>query len=474
MKTLARVFSTLIVITMLLFVTAAAQSGEQDLYAPFTSDTGPISIQALYPGDLYDDDVLSETQYCVMIELSASWDFYSEVEGLDSDMSGMFYLVSLNGFLYTNGFTLDEEADGNMCINLFFYLPAGSELAEYRLVYDGQMRMLAETGSEPELAEDTGETAVSGDSGTDETVVSEPDETELADEDDSPETIDIILEALGEPIYQTTYEDLAKGNVILKDDKSGSAKGLQTLLLAFGYDVSTDGLADKKTFNPLHNLQAIFGMEVNNTVDAEDFSFLLKCLYIMNDPDGAEELLAGAEFTYDEFYYLLGCCAELQELYYTAYEYFDYCSGEDAYNRAQACIRPWPDNGELYHNKNYVSSQMQLNIQVDNQDEGYASYFKIYSGDGDWACSLFVYGSGTVSTSLPGGVYTIKLGTGEDWFGVQEAFGYDGYYETLLFSDDTAEVALESGYEYTLTINTSQSDPEADDVDSEYTDFGDF
>lgn len=470
MKRLTLVCSTVLALMLLLCAAAAAQSGEQDLYEPFASDYGPISIVAVDPGDLYGEDGQTDEQHQIMVELSASWDFRGEIEDLDPDLSGMFYLVSLNGFLYADGFTIDEGQDGNMSVILFFYLPAGSELAEYRLAYNGQMRMLAETGNLSESAEDTGETASADDlDAVEEEVVSRQ-----TDEDDSMETIDIVLDALGEPLYQTTCDDLAIGNTIDLDDRSSSAKGLQTLLIAFGYDVSADGLADKNTFYPLHRLQAIFGMEVNNTVDAEDFDYLLTGLYILNDPDGAEELLAGVGLTYDEFYYLRGCCAELRELYYTAYEYFDYCSGEDAYNRAQACIRPWPDNGEIYHHKDYVSTQVQLDIKVDNQDEGYATYFKIYSGDGDWVSSLFVLGSGTVTTNLPGGVYTVKLGTGESWFGLQEAFGYEGYYETLLFNDDVAEVELASGYEYTLTINTSQNDPEADDVDSEYTDFGDF
>jgi hypothetical protein len=87
---------------------------------------------------------------------------------------------------------------------------------------------------------------------------------------------------------------------------------------------------------------------------------------------------------------------------------------------------------------------------------------------------MFIGGSGKVTAKLPAGTYFMRTGTGYDWYGPNEAFGESGYYDTLLFDDGTEYVTLQSGYEYTLLLNTSYNDPDYDDVGSEYTDYGDF
>ncbi len=288
------------------------------------------------------------------------------------------------------------------------------------------------------------------------------------------DTLYAVIDALGEPLFRSTYDDLAQGNVIQKGDQSDSAKGLQTLLAAFGYEIKANGKAYNKTFELLNELRGIFSLEQTDSIHADGFSFLLTCLLILNDQDLAEDLLIGTEISYAEFDYLLGCCAELQGLYFTAYGYFVSSGWDDAEYRALACIRPWPENGVVFRNEEYKSKRTTLQIVIENQDEGFASFIKIFSENGDLVSTLFAGGSASVSTKLPSGVYTIKLGTGESWYGPQEAFGDYGYYETLLFGEGISEVTLESDYEYTLTINTSTSNPEADDVNSEYTDFYDF
>jgi hypothetical protein len=58
---------------------------------------------------------------------------------------------------------------------------------------------------------------------------------------------------------------------------------------------------------------------------------------------------------------------------------------------------------------------------------------------------------------------------------LNDAFGEDGYYETLLFDDNLRDVALDYGYDYTLRLNfTGEADPAADDVGSQTESFDDF
>jgi hypothetical protein len=469
MKTIIRIFSVLVILTLLMVSAAFAQSEDSDLYAPFLSDYGSITVQAVNPITVYNADGVSQTTQSVEVVLNLPVPFLSSLSDFYEDLSTMFYIVNTDGQIALDEITLGEEASGYVPVSLFFSLPADTELMDCYLVFNDQLRMLEATGGNPEPAVEAAAPEV---------VVTEDAAAQTGaavQTEDNSFTINAVLDALGEPLYQAAYDDLAQGNVLKQGDTSDTVKGFQTLLVAFGYDIAINSRAGTKTIRFLKELQAAFGLEQTDTLDAEDFSFFLMCLYIKDDQDAAEELLVGGELTDSEFYYLLGGCAEVAGLYYTAYDYYMYYSSEaDAYDRAQACIQAWPDKGEVYRSPDYNGNQTKLHIKIENQDEGYASYIKIYNESGDWISGLFISGSGTVTAKLLKGVYTIRIGTGEIWYGPLEAFGDEGTYETLLFDGDAEQVELKSGYEYTLTINTSTSDPEADGVGSEYTEYGDF
>lgn len=475
MKMIFRVFSALMVLVLLLSTAAFAQSSETDLYAPLESEFGPITLEAVYPISVYNATGLSKTTRSIQVVLSVPVAFLSAIPNLYEDLSGMIYLVSMaDGFCYFDTFTVDDELDGFVTTSLYFSLPKNNELEDYLLVYNKQLRMLTGVYAGPETTADT-DTAVpaEGQAETDDdsqiTAIGQEEE-----DDGSLETLQAIIDALGVPIFQTTYDDLAQGNEIQKGDQSDSAKGLQTLLAAFGYDIKANGKAYNKTFELLNELQGIFGLEQTDYINADGFSFFLTSLLIQSDRDLAQDLLIGTELNYAEFDYLLGCSAQLKGLYFTAAEYFENSGWDDADDRALACIRPWPKNGVVFRNEEYKSKRTTLQIVIENQDEGFATFIKVFSDNGDLVSALFAGGSAAVSTKLPSGVYTIKLGTGENWYGPLEAFGDYGYYQTLLFGEGITEVTLESGYEYTLTINTSTNNPDADDVNSEYTDWNNF
>ena len=72
--------------------------------------------------------------------------------------------------------------------------------------------------------------------------------------------------------------------------------------------------------------------------------------------------------------------------------------------------------------------------------------------------SLFIGGSGKASVSLPPGTYVIKDGVGKTWYGAEEAFGNEGFYETMLFDDGSSTVKLKNRYAYTITVGV---DPDA-------------
>ena len=91
---------------------------------------------------------------------------------------------------------------------------------------------------------------------------------------------------------------------------------------------------------------------------------------------------------------------------------------------------------------------------------------------------LFIGAASSADVWLPGGSYQIKAGIGETWYGSKDAFGEDAYYEVMQFDDGSGQTveqtALEAGYESVLTINASQSTPEADGVGSREEDYDSF
>ena len=100
---------------------------------------------------------------------------------------------------------------------------------------------------------------------------------------------------------------------------------------------------------------------------------------------------------------------------------------------------------------------------------------RIYKNDAP-VSYLFIAGSDTVTVRLPGnGYYVVKDGVGYDWYGIKEAFGREGSYETMTFDENgTESVYLKSNYAYTLSINVSTPDPKGDDVYSEPENWDDF
>ena len=169
---------------------------------------------------------------------------------------------------------------------------------------------------------------------------------------------------------------------------------------------------------------------------------------------------AFADAAYEEGLALLA-----EEKYYSAYVAFSNSTDERAEAQAEKCEQPWPKNGEVWRGDNVKYGSMELVIDV-NQDDDTAYFARIYKGAKLVSC-VFIKGSGQVTVQLPGGVYMIKDGTGRRWFGVKEAFGRFGSYETMIYEDGTDKINLQPNYRYTLTVNVEHLDPDADEVDSD-------
>ena len=227
-------------------------------------------------------------------------------------------------------------------------------------------------------------------------------------------------------------------------------------------------------------VQDAFGMERTDKVDSEAYSHLLLRLLVLKEMDedeyGVTDKLCdlpGEPIDYDECSYMMACADYLKGNYYKAKERFESCYWGDVEERAEKCAQPWPSNGQIWKDSN-LGAGTQLTITV-NGEPDVGMHVKIYTESGKLAAMLFVGGSGSASTWLPGGTYTIKDGTGRDWYGQEDSFGYYGNYEVMTFDDyGTTEVELKAGYSYTITINVQNASPDASNVGSMYDSYDDF
>ena len=147
--------------------------------------------------------------------------------------------------------------------------------------------------------------------------------------------------------------------------------------------------------------------------------------------------------------------------FYSAKAAFEKSAYGDWEQRAAACAQPMPETGELFHDEGMTSSKMILAFNVNSQDENRGMYITVYTKDGKLVESVFVKGSGTVETGIPGGEYYVKDSLGTEWYGTDEQFGPDGYYENMVFNeveDDSHLTVLEEGYRHDITINSATSD----------------
>ncbi len=176
-------------------------------------------------------------------------------------------------------------------------------------------------------------------------------------------------------------------------------------------------------------------------------------------PDGYKERYDEAMALYND------------EKYYSARQAFIKSAYGDWQDMAEKCVRKRPSTGELWHDPSIWLKDMILTFRID-QPEDTSIFIRLYK-DGAPVSYLFVAGSGEASVQLPGnGYYTIKDGIGTTWYGMKEAFGPDGSYETMTFDEaGTEKVYLQSNYEYTLSINIESGGSGVGSKDEDWSSF---
>jgi hypothetical protein len=158
--------------------------------------------------------------------------------------------------------------------------------------------------------------------------------------------------------------------------------------------------------------------------------------------------------------------------YYSAKKAFEHSRYDDWEQRAEACVQPAPETGEIWHDENMYSKNMCLIFTVADEEDDVCQYIAVYTRDRELVESLFIRGTDSVETWIPPGEYYVRNAKGTVWYGEQELFGDEGTYEKMIFDaveDDRYLTVLEPDYQYEITINASQNVGQG--VESEETDW---
>ena len=286
------------------------------------------------------------------------------------------------------------------------------------------------------------------------------------------EMVQQILGILNNDVYRVTMDFLKAGEVVMPGTTGAPTAGVQQTLWDLGCPVGADGNASAENFQALNNMLAFYGKGPVDKVDAEVYAQLLGFMLLaVADRDTAYNILSGY-FTpgenSSEFEYTRACALYMKGDFGSARAAFLRSGYKDYEAKAKACAQPLPPNGEYYHNGNYYSDAMILTFTVNSYDPAEGILFEVYTPSGVHVSSLFVNGSGSVSTSLPGGVYRIRDISGTEWYGWTDLFGpnsgwsYMTFYE---FEEDKYATDLPAGYEWTISINV-ESNPGGSGVGS--------
>ncbi|MBR2834204.1 MAG: hypothetical protein IKE43_00615 [Coriobacteriales bacterium] len=289
------------------------------------------------------------------------------------------------------------------------------------------------------------------------------------------QALEDTLKALNNDVYSNTLKALKNGEVLSEGSTGDTAAGVQQTLADLGYPVEINGVIGPDTIEYLNSFFGVLGIAPVQSIDANAYEQLLPPILIVANQTEADKILDKYyETTKDtsQYAYMKACIYYLQGKYYNAKESFEKSKYGNYKERAEACIQPWPGYGELWHNDYMYSGEMLLTFVVNSPNEERGMLFMVYTDDGILASVMFVTGTSTISTYLPGGIYRIKNASGYEWYGMDQTFGRNGSYEYMKFNEfeDVYRTDLPAGYEWQITVNATEI--VGSPVDPEQTDWG--
>ncbi|MDR1599876.1 MAG: hypothetical protein LBS11_08435 [Oscillospiraceae bacterium] len=277
---------------------------------------------------------------------------------------------------------------------------------------------------------------------------------EIASTESAPAVLGIegALLYLQNESFNNLYAYLRDGKTLTRGASGENAKAFQAMLIDLGAGIKADGQAGSQTITAYQSVfRDALGETVGDSLDQRAFESLVFAMVAGRDaalarslyPDAPTELIdtLRAERLFSN------------QQYYSAYSLFmSLGSYGDSADRAAMCVQPWPSAGALERAGAYRGTLAELKI-LSTYPSDTACLVKIYARDGGFAASLFVPGGETTTIGIAPGEYMVRVGSGQAWFGAEEAFGQDGAkYSTLEFNGEDKLMRIEQEYTHTLTL----------------------
>ncbi|MCF0228856.1 MAG: hypothetical protein HUJ76_04075 [Parasporobacterium sp.] len=278
--------------------------------------------------------------------------------------------------------------------------------------------------------------------------------------------LDRIFEELGDETYSKTYKTIKNGANLAYGSKGDAALGLQKTLQAFGMDIKADSSIGNNTLEALNTVQRSLGLEQTKTLTSAGYALLMPALLMkMNEPAAFEMF---GEYTVDDnenqYMYMKAAISFLEGSAYNAKLMYEYSGYGDYAERAVSCAQDLPNSGQIYRNENVPGTGVKFTASVHSLNESEAVCVKLINDKNELVSCLIIRGTGSASADIPEGRYRIIDGAGFSWYGVNDMFGEEGTYETMIFDDGSDYMQFRNGYEYTMSFNSGEHDPNSLDT----------
>ena len=270
-------------------------------------------------------------------------------------------------------------------------------------------------------------------------------------EDYYKEAADAFTEA-GDFLDSAGMAEYCQGIISFMNDESSAVEKLQKVV---------DGNAVEDEYLDTAE-SAVRFLNAKKKFDNDDFSALDEFKNLLDEGNDLIASKAG-----DYAYYIEGLEYYEQELFYSAYNCFSKCRGlKDASELADSCYKDRPSTGILWSN-----TSSSVSVTIYDTSDGEDAFVKLYDYDDNLIEYLYIRdGSSATARFQSGNIrMAIAWGSGDEWFGVKEAFGAWGTYQRLLLDGYNEYYNFPAGAAFTLEFNASNGN-----VGSHSSNYGDF
>lgn len=240
--------------------------------------------------------------------------------------------------------------------------------------------------------------------------------------------------------YEDMYRSMQEGEAVENGTRGDTAKALQELLIALGWDIDADGIAGAKTIAALNEAQEAYGLEVTGSADAAVVLSLVECLAVRLYGSDAE---AAVKDPFAGFY-----TADLIRGG-KRYEAYAWCAENGLDELAASCALIPEAGGTVIFADGFEGNEVFFTVRTEDVTAERITVAALYGEADEPLAQIALQGADEAEVRLPAGEYTLRITAAEMWFGDRA----DDAAKTYRMND---AVKLDGGCAYTLTVNADE------------------